>query len=97
MCGGHLSATSEAKTFYSHAKYGDSNYENREDCDWIIEAPYGKNVRVKFLSFELEDEQECSYDYVEIFAGYDDSGPSYERYCSVHVSLFFYLKLCFGL
>ncbi|KAK2718001.1 protein tolkin-like [Artemia franciscana] len=84
VCGGHLSATSEAKTFYSHAKYGDSNYENREDCDWIIEAPYGKNVRVKFLSFELEDEQECSYDYVEIFAGYDDSGPSYERYCSVH-------------
>jgi hypothetical protein len=25
--------------FFSHAKFGDVNYDNKEDCDWIVEAP----------------------------------------------------------
>lgn len=41
MCGGHLSATEAVQNIYSHAKYGDANYDNKEDCDWIIEAPPG--------------------------------------------------------
>ena len=34
----------QAGDFYlcSHAKHGDANYNNKEDCDWIIEAPAGK-------------------------------------------------------
>ena len=41
VCGGHLSATTNAAKIFSHAKFGDVNYENKEDCDWIIEAPPG--------------------------------------------------------
>ncbi len=26
---------------FSHAKFGDGNYGNKEDCDWVIEAPPG--------------------------------------------------------
>lgn len=44
---------------YSHAKYGDQNYDNKEDCDWIIEAPPAKNVHLTFLTFEVEDEHDC--------------------------------------
>lgn len=81
MCGGHLKATAVVNQIFSHSRYGDANYENKEDCDWIIEAPAGKNVHLSFLSFEMEDEQDCGYDFIEVFSGYDDAGPSYGRFC----------------
>ncbi|CAL4063003.1 unnamed protein product [Meganyctiphanes norvegica] len=81
VCGGHLQATNTVRHMYSHAKYGDQNYDNKEDCDWIIEAHRGENVHLTFLTFELEDEHDCGYDYVEVFAGYDDSAPSYGKFC----------------
>lgn len=86
VCGGHLQATTSVKHFYSHAKFGDHNYDNKEDCDWVIEAPVGKNVHLTFLTFELEDEHECGYDSVEVYQGFDDSGPSNGRYCGNRVS-----------
>ncbi|KAF4532823.1 hypothetical protein B566_EDAN002674, partial [Ephemera danica] len=58
--------------FKSDASYGDHNYENRVDCDWEIEAPTGKAVHLRFLTFELEYEQDCGYDVVEVFSGPDD-------------------------
>ena len=87
VCGGHLKATSTVNQIYSHSKYGDANYDNKEDCDWIIEAPPGQNVHLSFLSFEMEDEQDCGYDYIEVFSGYDDAGPSYGRYCGNKVNM----------
>ena len=81
VCGGHLKATGAVQKIFSHSLYGDANYQNKEDCDWIIEAPAGKNVHLSFLSFEMEDEQDCGYDYIEVFSGYDDAGPSYGRFC----------------
>ena len=92
VCGGHLQATTSVKHFYSHAKFGDHNYDNKEDCDWVIEAPVGKNVHLTFLTFELEDEHECGYDSVEVYQGFDDSGPSNGRYCGNRVR--FEWKLC---
>ncbi|RZF44812.1 hypothetical protein LSTR_LSTR000764 [Laodelphax striatellus] len=80
-CGGHLQATDRVKHFYSHSKYGDHNYDNRAGCDWTIEAPPGKNVHLTFLTFELEDEQDCGYDYVEVHSGLDFSGVSYGKFC----------------
>jgi len=81
VCGGHLQATNVVQKIFSHSRYGDANYENKEDCDWVIEAPAGKNVHLSFLSFEMEDEQDCGYDFIEVFSGFDDTGPSYGRFC----------------
>ncbi|KMQ95009.1 tolloid-like protein 2-like protein [Lasius niger] len=80
-CGGHLMATDRVKHLYSHAKYGYHHYDHRTDCDWIIEAPLGKNVHLSFLSFQLEYETECGYDFVEVFSGLDASSPPYGRFC----------------
>ncbi|XP_029672193.1 tolloid-like protein 2 [Formica exsecta] len=80
-CGGHLMATDRAKHLYSHAKYGYHNYDHRTDCDWIIEAPLGKSIRLIFQSFQLEYETECGYDFVEVFSGLDASSPPYGRFC----------------
>ncbi|XP_032664724.1 tolloid-like protein 2 isoform X1 [Odontomachus brunneus] len=80
-CGGHLMATDRVKHLYSHPKYGYHNYDHRTDCDWAIEAPVGKIVHLTFLSFHLEYESECGYDFVEVFSGLDASSPPYGRYC----------------
>ncbi|XP_075542431.1 tolloid-like protein 1 tolkin [Dermacentor variabilis] len=80
-CGGRLLATGRTvEHLYSHAKYGDQNYENREDCDWLVEAESGR-VRLRFLTFELEHEQDCGYDFVQLFDGYDDSAPQLGKFC----------------
>uniref|UniRef100_A0A336L7R2 Metalloendopeptidase n=1 Tax=Culicoides sonorensis TaxID=179676 RepID=A0A336L7R2_CULSO len=84
-CGGRLQATDTVKHFYSHAKYGDSMYDNRIDCEWTIEADNNRNVQLTFLTFEVEEEKACSYDYVEIYGSFDESsGPLQGRYCGVN-------------
>ena len=70
----------------SHVKFGDHDYDKREDCEWSIEAADGWRVRLFFLSFEVEHEQECSYDFVELFDGEDDSSPLLGRFCGNSVS-----------
>ena len=35
-------AKTTVKNIFSHSQYGDVNYDNKEDCDWIIEAPPGR-------------------------------------------------------
>lgn len=85
-CGGHLVATLDRKHFYSHSRFGSQSYENRADCDWTLEALPGYNVHLMFVTFELEDEKDCGYDYVEVFSGLDASGASYGRFCGNAVS-----------
>ena len=36
---------------------------------------------MSFVTFEMEDEQDCGYDFIEVFSGFDDTGPSYGRFC----------------
>lgn len=86
VCGGKLQATLEKKHIYSHSKFGSANYENKADCDWTIEAINGFSVQLSFLTFDLEDEKECNYDFVEIFNGLDSSVLSYGKFCGTNVS-----------
>ncbi|CAG2110474.1 unnamed protein product [Medioppia subpectinata] len=81
VCGGRLMANMGLEHIYSHSKFGDFNYDKKEDCDWVIEAPEGKRVRLRFVTFEVEHEADCSYDYVEVYDGYDDSAHNLGRYC----------------
>ena len=60
VCGGRLIANNKAQQLFSHAKYGDQNYDNKEECDWLIWADDGEyKVRFRFLTFEVEDEADC--------------------------------------
>ncbi|XP_044003802.1 tolloid-like protein 1 isoform X2 [Aphidius gifuensis] len=86
VCGGHLVATSTMKYFYSHVRYGEGDYDHQTDCDWTIEAGKGKNVHLIFLTFQLEYEENCSYDFVEIFSGLDVSSPSFGKFCSSNIT-----------
>ncbi|ENN72173.1 hypothetical protein YQE_11228, partial [Dendroctonus ponderosae] len=81
VCGGLVQASLEKKHIYSHAKFGSANYDNRADCDWTIEAPIGYNTHLSFLTFDVEEESDCMYDYVEVFSGLEAAGPSYGKFC----------------
>ncbi|RVE47431.1 hypothetical protein evm_007941 [Chilo suppressalis] len=80
-CGGYLAASETVKHLYSHARYGDDSYESRADCDWSIVAPIGQFVRLTFLTFELEPEANCGYDYVQVFGGLEGSAGDYGTFC----------------
>ncbi|KFM59926.1 Tolloid-like protein 1, partial [Stegodyphus mimosarum] len=80
VCGGRLSAGPLPALLYSHAKYGDQNYGNRADCNWIVTAPNSGKVRIRFQSFDLEPEQECAYDYVQVQDGFETS-PNLGKFC----------------
>ena len=53
VCGGHLTAKTMVQSIFSHALYGDANYGNKEDCDWIIEAPPGKKEEARKTTMTL--------------------------------------------
>lgn len=93
-CGGYLSASETVKHLYSHARYGDDSYESRADCDWSIVAPTGWFVRLTFLTFELEPEANCGYDYVQVFGGLEGSAGDYGTFCGTKVGdgVSFYYK-----
>lgn len=87
VCGGRLSADVNIEHLYSHAKFGDHDYDKKEECEWMIEAAEGRRVRLRFLSFEIEHEQDCSYDFVEVYDGDDDSSQLFGRFCGNSVCI----------
>ncbi|XP_046963116.1 tolloid-like protein 1 [Vanessa cardui] len=80
-CGGYLAASETVKHLYSHARYGHDSYESRSRCDWSIVAPVGQFVRLTFLTFDLEPEDNCGYDYVQVFGGLEGSAGNYGSFC----------------
>ncbi|XP_061399860.1 protein tolkin [Musca vetustissima] len=81
-CGGYLRATNQIQQFYSHSRFGNLNYDMNMDCEWTIQAPPNSYVNLIFLTFDLESSENCTYDYVQVFSGMEDtSGPMYGQYC----------------
>ncbi|KAH8382434.1 hypothetical protein KR009_003503 [Drosophila setifemur] len=81
-CGGFLRASSHVQQFYSHARYGNLDYDDSMDCEWTIEAPPNSNVQLIFLTFDIESSENCTYDYVQVFSNMEDtSGPMYGQFC----------------
>ncbi|XP_076875977.1 bone morphogenetic protein 1b isoform X2 [Brachyhypopomus gauderio] len=80
-CGGSLQAEVKTRDLYSHAQFGDNNYPSAVDCQWVISAEKGYGVELIFQTFELEEEEGCGYDHVEVFDGADAKAPLLGRYC----------------
>ncbi|KAM6986877.1 bone morphogenetic protein 1-like isoform 2-T2 [Aplochiton taeniatus] len=80
-CGGSLKAEVKAKDLYSHAQFGDNNYPGGADCQWVVSAEKGYGVEIIFQTFEIEEEADCGYDYMELYDGADIKAPRLGRYC----------------
>lgn len=85
-CGGRLKAEVQTKELYSHAQFGDNNYPSQAQCDWVIVAEDGYGVELVFRTFEVEEEADCGYDYMEAYDGYDSTAPRLGRFCGSGVS-----------
>ncbi|TGZ60201.1 hypothetical protein CRM22_008660 [Opisthorchis felineus] len=82
VCGGHLVAEDNAQNLYSHAKFGDLDYEPNQQCYWSISSKLeNQTVMLRFLYFEVEEENLCTYDYLRIFDGLDPKGKLLGGYC----------------
>uniref|UniRef100_A0A8C4F4A1 Metalloendopeptidase n=1 Tax=Dicentrarchus labrax TaxID=13489 RepID=A0A8C4F4A1_DICLA len=81
QCGGSLKAEVKTKDLYSHAQFGDNNYPGGSDCLWVVSAEKGYGVEIIFQVFEIEEEADCGYDYVELYDGADIKSPRLGRYC----------------
>lgn len=57
-------------------------YPRSTSCLWLIDFGYGINVTLKFTHFDLENQPNCTYDFVSVHAGYDNSALMLgEQYC----------------
>uniref|UniRef100_A0A8C9TFN9 Metalloendopeptidase n=1 Tax=Scleropages formosus TaxID=113540 RepID=A0A8C9TFN9_SCLFO len=80
-CGGRLRAEARQKNLYSHSQFGDNNYPGHTDCKWMITAEKGYGIELTFTTFEVEEEADCGYDYIELFDGYDTTAQRLGRFC----------------
>lgn len=80
-CGGRLKAEARQKNLYSHAQFGDNNYPGHTDCEWLITAESGYGIELTFTTFEVEEEADCGYDYIELYDGYDTGAHKLGRFC----------------
>ncbi|XP_020788612.1 dorsal-ventral patterning tolloid-like protein 1 isoform X1 [Boleophthalmus pectinirostris] len=80
-CGGHLRADVRQKNLYSHSQFGDNNYPGHTDCEWLLTAEQGYGIELTFITFEVEEEADCGYDYIELYNGLDNNAHRLGRFC----------------
>lgn len=65
-------------------------YEHNLSCDWLIRVLPDERISLRFLTFQLENENQlinsnrsrtCMFDYIEIFDGQTFESPSKGRFC----------------
>ncbi|XP_052250988.1 deleted in malignant brain tumors 1 protein-like isoform X4 [Dreissena polymorpha] len=58
-----------------------SNYSNKVQCIWLINAPEDSRINVNFTVLEMEPHPKCNFDYLELFNGPNASSPSFGKFC----------------
>ena len=64
-CGGTLTSPTGSISSPNHPQ----PYHHRAECIWRIHVSKGSKIQVVFLDLDLEQGQECEYDYVELRDG----------------------------
>lgn len=58
-----------------------ANYSPDKECVWIITVPTGRQIQLNFTKFDLEEHDDCTFDYVEIRNGGTVTSPIIGKYC----------------
>ncbi|CAN7938349.1 unnamed protein product, partial [Ixodes hexagonus] len=77
-CGGVLSEPGPLQSPASES--AQTGYRHESNCRWLLKAPAGYTVRLRFSRFAVEESTNCSYDYVEV---HDSSNQLVGR-CASH-------------
>ncbi|XP_071443305.1 cubilin [Hetaerina americana] len=63
-----------------------NNYRNDMDCTWVINVPFGQQIKLNVTNFKLEASSHCSYDFLEIRNGGQATSPLVGRYCGANIT-----------
>lgn len=64
--------------------WNSNGYASRSNCKWIIVAPVGYIIELRFTTFDLEPNAGCRYDYLAIYDNIVSSEANKEpigKYC----------------
>ncbi|XP_061196173.1 dorsal-ventral patterning tolloid-like protein 1 [Saccostrea echinata] len=78
-CGGHGYLTTNNGLINSQSQ--GSRYHNNADCTWRIHAPVGKVIRLTSTYFNLEADDSCSYDYLNVYDGSNTNAKLLGEFC----------------
>ncbi|KAE8596094.1 hypothetical protein XENTR_v10015965 [Xenopus tropicalis] len=76
-CGGDYTASSG---IISSPNYPNLYPHNRV-CEWRITVPAGRRVTLTINALLLQDQQNCDYDYVAVYNGYQNQSPLLRKLC----------------
>lgn len=54
-----------------------------QNCTWIIVAPLRSSVHLNWISFDMEESDDCAFDYVSVSDG--TNGTASRRYCGTNI------------
>ncbi|XP_065321720.1 bone morphogenetic protein 1-like isoform X1 [Gordionus sp. m RMFG-2023] len=57
------------------------DYFPNKDCIWILTVEEGYQVAITFQTFEIENHDNCVYDYLEVRGGKTNEAPLIGRFC----------------
>ncbi|XP_069815839.1 cubilin [Dendropsophus ebraccatus] len=56
-------------------------YPHNRVCEWRITVPEGRRVTLTIHDLQLQEHQDCNYDYVAVYNGYQSRSPLLEKLC----------------
>lgn len=62
-CGGKFTAISAI----IHSTNYPQNYPHLQNCEWLLEVDSNHLVKLNFLDFDIENNRNCSDDYVKVY------------------------------
>lgn len=80
ICGGEINVVHLEVGHFESPNYPD-DYESNKECAWVFTAPESYQVALKFQTFEIENHDNCAYDYIEIHSGDSADSPLIGIYC----------------
>ncbi|XP_041458355.1 cubilin-like [Lytechinus variegatus] len=84
VCGGQITVGPGGSGYIFSPQYGLANYSNNVMCEWTLGNSANTNSSLYLTfddGFDLESHSTCSFDYLQLFEGPDDSGVELERFC----------------
>ncbi|XP_048481076.1 cubilin-like [Plutella xylostella] len=76
-CGGFLDGQEGSITY----PLTNSSYSHNSRCAWVIHTSSLKVINVTFSKFDIEDNPDCSYDFLQIHDGRSSASQLLGRFC----------------
>ncbi|KAK3588078.1 hypothetical protein CHS0354_012131 [Potamilus streckersoni] len=88
-CGGNLTAQIWRTTLTSPSPNFPDHFEHNLYCNWTIEAPVNYTIVIQIMEIDLEQSENCSFNYLEVNLG----NNNYHRICRKNSTDLFFISM----